>query len=262
MNRIVVVTGGTSGIGAEAVELFKNDGDTVIVLARVNRNNEKSFLRCDVGNEEDIKNCFNIIKEKYGKVDVLVNNAGYGLNGVLEFIPQGEIEKQFAVNVYGVINCSKYCLPLMPRGSKIINVSSCMALFPLPYRSMYAATKSAVLALSLSQRMEVMPLGVDLTVITPGDVKSGFTKNKAVVLETDERYGEKPIMAQKRLDNEEREHKRMPPQKVANAIFKAANRKKNKPFIIVGGKYKLLYFFSRFTPKSWVEFFTSRIGGQ
>jgi len=261
MNRIVVITGGTSGIGAETVKLFRNNGDMVIVLARNNRTNDDFFMPCDVSNEEEIKNCFEEIKEKYGKVDILVNNAGYGLNGVLELIPQIEIEKQFAVNVYGVINCTKYCLPLMSRGAKIINISSCMALFPLPYRSMYAATKAAVHAMSLAQRMELSPLGIDLTVITPGDVKSGFTKNKAIVLATNERYGDKPITAQKRLDSLEKEKKRMSPQKVAKVIFKAANKKKNKPFVIVGEKYKIFYFVSRFVPRSWVEFFTKKIGG-
>jgi short-subunit dehydrogenase len=189
---------------------------------------------------------------QYGRIDVLVNNAGYGLNGVLELIPTEKIEKQFEVNVYGVINCTRYALPYMKKGSKVINMSSCMALFPMPYRSMYAASKSAVLTMSFSQRNELKACGIDVVALCPGNIRTNFTKNKAVVLETNERYGDAPLKAQQRLDSEKADQKRMDPIKVAKVVFKVANKKRTKPFYIISAKMQCLYFVSRFVPKSWL----------
>ena len=252
MGRIVVITGATSGIGMLSADLFRNNGDTVITLANMGGDGIENFMFCDVSNEENIKQCMDEIGEKYGHIDVLVNNAGYGLNGVLELIPMEKIEKQFAVNVYGVINCTRYALPYMGKGAKIINMSSCMALFPMPYRSMYGASKSAVLTMSYSQRNELKPLGIEVVALCPGNIRTNFTKNKAVVLETNERYGDTPLKAQARLDSEEADKKRMDPIKVAKVVFKVANKKKNKPFYIIGANMKWLYFASRFIPKSWL----------
>ena len=261
MNRIVVITGATSGIGLLSADLFRKDGDTVITLANVGGEDIENFMYCDVSDEENIKKCFEEIKEKYGRVDVLVNNAGYGLNGVLELIPTEKIEKQFAVNVYGVINCTRYALPLMSKGAKIINMSSCMALFPMPYRSMYAASKSAVLTMSFSQRMELKPLGIDVIALCPGNIRTNFTKNKAVVLETNERYGDAPLKAQARLDSPEADKKRMDPIHVAKVVFKVSKKKRTKPFYIISGKMKLLYFVCRLTPKSLLISATGKVTG-
>ena len=252
MNKIVVITGATSGIGLLSADLFRKDGDTVITLANMGGEGIDNYMYCDVSNENNIKECMNAIGEKYGRIDVLVNNAGYGLNGVLELIPTEKIVKQFEVNVYGVINCTRYALPYMKKGSKVINMSSCMALFPMPYRSMYAASKSAVLTMSFSQRNELKACGIDVVALCPGNIRTNFTKNKAVVLETNERYGDAPLKAQQRLDSEKADQKRMDPIKVAKVVFKVANKKRTKPFYIISAKMQCLYFVSRFVPKSWL----------
>ena len=252
MNKIVVITGATSGIGLLSADLFRKDGDTVITLANMGGEGIDNYMYCDVSNENNIKDCMDAIGEKYGRIDVLVNNAGYGLNGVLELIPTEKIVKQFEVNVYGVINCTRYALPYMKKGSKVINMSSCMALFPMPYRSMYAASKSAVLTMSFSQRNELKACGIDVVALCPGNIRTNFTKNKAVVLETNERYGDAPLKAQQRLDSEKADQKRMDPIKVAKVVFKVANKKRTKPFYIISAKMQCLYFVSRFVPKSWL----------
>lgn len=252
MDKIVVITGATSGIGLLSADLFRKNGDTVITLANMGGDGIENFMFCDVSNEENIKKCMDEIGKKYGRIDVLVNNAGYGLNGVLELIPTEKIVKQFEVNVYGVINCTRYALPYMKKGAKVINMSSCMALFPMPYRSMYAASKSAVLTMSFSQRNELKAYGVDVVALCPGNIRTNFTKNKAVVLETNERYGDAPLKAQERLDSEKADQKRMDPIKVAKVVFKVANKKHTKPFYIISAKMQCLYFVSRFVPKSWL----------
>ena len=246
MARIVVITGASSGIGLELKKLFTDNGDTVLTISR--SEGDDHHYMADVSHEIKIRQVFNDIKEKYGKIDILINNAGVGMSGVTELLPLEDIEKVVNVNLYGVLHCIRSALPLMSEGSKIINMSSAMALFPVPFRAIYGAIKSAILNLSFSLRMELMPLGIDVTAICPGDIKTNFTANRFKHFETNERYGDRIRTATEKNDG--REDKRMPSEKCGVKIFKILNKTKLKPFYIIGGKYKFLYFLTKITPKS------------
>lgn len=248
MNRIVVITGGTSGIGKILAENYKKNNDKVIILARSIKENSNTEIKCDVGNEDEIKNAFDIIKTLYSKIDILINNAGFGSSGISELIPVEEIKKIIDVNLLGTILCTKYALPLISKGGKIINMSSVMAIFPVPYRAYYASTKSAISAYSFALSMELKDLGILVTAICPGDVKTNFTKNRVKYLETTERYGTKMLDATKKVDA--REDTRMSVEKVANKIYNIAEKNKFKPMYIIGGKYKFLYFLYKVFPLS------------
>ena len=176
MERVVVITGATSGIGQSAKELFENAGDIVCSLARHDDGKSKHFFACDVSNEQSVKEAFDKIKTQFGRIDVLINNAGFGISGALELIDTPQIRDMYDVNLFGVIYCYKYALPLMNSGGKIINISSACALFPLPYRGYYCSSKSALSMLSNCMRMECQPLNIDVVAICPGDVKTNFTK--------------------------------------------------------------------------------------
>ena len=143
MSRIVVITGASSGIGSELKKLFEGVGDTVLTISR--SEGDENHYMADVSHDIKIRQVFNDIKEKYGKVDILINNAGVGMSGVTELLPLEDIEKVVNVNMYGVLNCVRSALPIMSEGAKIINMSSAMALFPVPFRAIYGAVKSAVL---------------------------------------------------------------------------------------------------------------------
>jgi len=147
----------------------------------------------------------------------------------------------------------------MHKGSKIINISSAMALFPIPFRSIYGSVKAAVLNLSFSLRMELKSLGIDVIAFCPGDIKTNFTKNRVKDFQTDERYGDRLYSATVKSDS--REEKRISSIKCANSIYKKINKKRNKPFYIIGGKYKFLYFITRITPKSWLLAITNKLYG-
>lgn len=251
MKKVVVITGGTSGIGESTAKLFDKNGDTVVVLARKNSNHSKNFFMCDVSNEVMVQDVFQKIYQTFGNIDILINNAGYGISGAVELIDDQTMQNLFEVNFYGVVNCSKYCLPYMKEGAKIINISSACALFPLPFRSLYCASKSAVNMLSFSMRLELKPAGIEVVSICPGDVKTNFTKNRVKVFETNDRYKDRIKNAALTIDT--REDKRMSPDKVAKVIFKQSLKRHNKPFVIVGGLYKILYFFTKIFPQSWVH---------
>lgn len=252
--RNVVITGGTSGIGESCVEYFKKKGDNVIVIARKNPNNLPNFYPCDVSDEEQVLKTFTAIGQTYTYIDVLVSNAGFGLSGATELTSNSDIQKLFDVNFFGVVNCYKYALPYMKKGSSIINVSSVCAFFPLPFRGFYCASKSAVNLISYTMRMECAPLKIKVTSVCPGDTKTNFTKNRVKNFETNSRYGNRIKSAAESIDS--KQEKRMPPIVVAKRIYKISRQKSPKPYVIVGAKYKVLNFFNKILPLRWLLFFT------
>lgn len=257
MNRIVVITGASSGIGLKTAELFRKSGDKVINISKSPSDVGDENYLADVSNEEEIERVFEEIKRDYGRIDILVNNAGYGMSGVTELLSTEECKKIFDVNYFGTLNCIKKALHIMGNGSKIINLGSAMALFPIPFRAMYGASKAAVVNLSQSLRMELAPLGIDVCVICPGNTKTNFTKNRVKEFDTNERYGDRITVATDKIDKND--SKRMLPDCVARAILKQANKKRTKPMVIVGGKYKLLYLISNLTPKCWLLDITAKL---
>ena len=258
MNRIVVITGGTSGIGLDLKKLFVANGDIVLTLSTRVIDDEMHYS-VDMANQAQVTQAIQSIANKYGKIDILINNAGFGMSGITELIDFDEIKRLTEVNYYGVLYTTRASLKYMDKGSKIINISSAMALFPVPFRSIYGSIKAAVLNLSLSLRMELAPLGIDVVAICPGDIKTNFTQNRIKDFKTNERYGNRLKSATAQCDG--RESKRIPSDKCAKAIFKKVNKTKTKPYYIIGGKYKVLNFITKITPKSWLLKITNRFYG-
>ena len=259
ITRNVVITGGTSGIGKACMEYFQSKGDNVVVLARKNPENLKNFYMCDVTDEQQVMQTFATIGAKFPYIDVLINNAGFGISGAIELVDEKTTKEMFNVNFFGVINCYKYALPFMRKGGSIINLSSVCALFALPFRGLYCASKSAVNMLTYSQRMECSPFGVNVSAVCPGDVKTNFTKNRVKNYETNERYGDRIKNAAESIDS--KEDNRMEPIVVAKVVYKVSKKRRPKPYVIVGTKYKVLNFCMRFLPLNWLLNFTSKIFG-
>ena len=249
MEKIVIITGATSGIGRELKHRFEKDGSIVYALSLENLDNESNFIKCNITNETEINSAIEYIVQKHGKIDVLVNNAGYGLFGAAEILPTEQVEKQMDTNFLGAYMMSKECLKYMQKGAKIINISSACALFPLPYRSMYCVSKAAVSTFTDCLKMELKPLNIDVTAICPGDIKTPFIKNKVKIIETNEKYQDRIQNACDYVDS--KNDKRMTIDYAVGKIYKIANKCKLKPMYIIGGKYKMLYFLTRFAPKSW-----------
>lgn len=242
--KTIVITGASSGIGKALKEYFSTD-NTVISLSR---SATVPDIACDLNSDISICAAAKQIIERYGKVDVLINNAGYGLYGAAELLGDEQIERQFATNVTGAILLTKKLLPVMREGSKIINVASACALFPLPFRTMYCSSKAALNMYSFGLKMELQPYNIDVTSICPGDVKTPFTVNREKNYSTNERYGNRIDAADKKITS--RENKRMPMSYAVKKMIKIIEKKRYKPMYIVGGKYKLLYFLYRITPHS------------
>jgi len=172
----VLITGCSSGIGQAAALALHEAGRTVIATAR----NPASLsgladrglrtLALDVTDEDSMRAAV----DAAGPIDVLVNNAGYGLYGTVEQLPMTEIRRQFETNFFGLVRLTQLVLPGMRAagGGRILNVSSMGGRATLPGGAFYHASKYAVEALSDALRMEVAPFGIDVVLIEPGPVRT------------------------------------------------------------------------------------------
>jgi short-subunit dehydrogenase len=184
MKNVILVTGASSGIGASTVKLLLEQGHTVYAAARRTERMKEletlgaKLLAMDVTDDEAMQRGVQQIIHAEQRIDVLVNNAGYGSFGSLEEVPMSEARYQFDVNVFGLARLIQLVLPHMraQRSGKIINISSMGGVFGEPHGSWYHATKYAVEGLSDSIRMELKQFGIDVVVIRPGSIKTEWTE--------------------------------------------------------------------------------------
>jgi NAD(P)-dependent dehydrogenase (short-subunit alcohol dehydrogenase family) len=180
MKNVILVTGASAGIGTATVKLLLAQGHTVYAAARrVERMKDleelgAKLLQMDVTDDESMVRGVQQIINAEKKIDVLVNNAGYGSYGSLEEVPMSEAKYQFEVNVFGLARLTQLVVPYMRKqgSGRIINVSSMGGVFGEPHGSWYHATKFAVEGLSDSIRMELKQFGIDVVVIRPGAIKT------------------------------------------------------------------------------------------
>ena len=246
MNKIVVITGAKSGIGLALKEKYEKNGDIVISLDLAEITDGDTHFACDVSNEEQIKQIFSVIGEKYKNIDILINCAGYAVFGATELVESKRVENMFNVNYYGTLYTCQNAIPLMKPNSKIINISSACAIFALPFRTHYSASKAAVSMLSYGLRMELKDSKIKVCCICPGDIKTNFSKNRDKSYATNKRYGDKIEKSAKQI--EDREPKRMTLNYASKKIYKVCQKKNPKPMYIIGKSYKFLYFLQKIVP--------------
>lgn len=180
MNKVALVTGASSGIGKATVEQLLKDGYTVYAAARrVDKLKELEIkgsrtLELDVTQDASMQMAVTQMVREAGRIDVLINNAGYGSYGALEDVPLEEAKRQFEVNVFGLARLTQLVLPLMrqQKAGKIINISSIGGKIYEPLGAWYHATKFAVEGLSDSLRLELKPFGIDVIIVEPGPIKT------------------------------------------------------------------------------------------
>lgn len=188
--RVALVTGASAGIGKSIVRRLLQHGWTVHGAAR--RVEQMAELAAagatvgplDLGDEASMKACVRRVLDAHGRIDALVNNAGYGSYGALEDVPLAEARRQFEVNVFALVRMCQLVLPTMraQRGGTIVNVSSMAGRGWTPFGGWYHATKHALEVLSDVLRVEVEPFGVRVVVIQPGRVESEWAATAARTL--------------------------------------------------------------------------------
>lgn len=192
VQKIAFVTGASSGIGRATTILLAQNEFYVFAVARRKHQLEEirseniETIQLDVMDEAAIHDVVKHIMATKGRIDVLVNNAGYGQLGAVECVSMEAAHHQFEVNVFGYAMCMQAVLPHMraQRSGCIINLSSILGRFSLPGFGWYAASKHAVEALSEALRGEVKALGIDVVVIAPGLIKTEFVTKEFELLKT------------------------------------------------------------------------------
>ncbi|MDE6401504.1 MAG: SDR family NAD(P)-dependent oxidoreductase, partial [Clostridiales bacterium] len=142
-SRIVVISGTSSGIGKELCSLYRNAGDTVIGLSRRGGDGDCE-IKADVTDYAAVERAVDDIAARYGRIDIVIANAGGGLSGATELLPLDEVQAQMSLNFTGALNLVRCALKYMQSGGKAVFISSACALFALPYRATYCASKAAL----------------------------------------------------------------------------------------------------------------------
>ncbi len=255
MNRVIVITGASSGIGKELAQYFSKY-DKVIGMSRTIPNNvEYDYLSVDVSNEDDVKKAVDIVSQKYGKVDVLINCAGIGISGAIEYTTLQEARQIIDVNIIGPFLAVKHFLPLIrnSKQGKIINIGSVAGELTIPFQTFYSMTKTALQAFTEGLKMELKPFGIDACCVLPGDTKTGFTahRKQPVILE-DEVYKGRIKRSIKRMERDEQNG--MDPISVVRVVRKVLKRRHMPTIVTVGVQYKLIVLLSRILPSRLSNF--------
>lgn len=256
MQKIIFITGVSSGFGKSMSEYLSQKGYKVYGTCRsiIETSRNYKLLKADVTDKASVDEAVQTILSNEQRIDVLINNAGLGISGPLEFSSSQDIKLQMDTNFLGTVNVIQSVLPAMrkQKSGTIINFSSIGGIMGLPYQGFYSASKFAIEGLSETLRMELKPFNIKVIVIRPGDFNTRFTSNRKIeqdlntngpyevqlgktmaIIESDERGGMNPdILARKMY-----------------YIIKSKNPCHS--YIIASTEQKLAVILKRILPVSW-----------
>ena len=272
MTKVILVTGASSGIGFDAAEAFARQGHRVYAAARRVERMEplKALgvvpLRMDVTDEASMAEGVRTVLEAEGRIDALVNNAGYGYFGAIENVPLEDARRQLEVNVFGLARLCQLVLPAMrEQGSgRIVNISSVAGKAVLYFGGWYHVSKYSVEALSDALRMEVKPFGIDVALIEPGGIRTDWGIIAADHLAESSKGT--PYEAEG-LREAETMHKAYSmrllsnPSVVTRAISRAVNSRRPRARYRVGFGAGTIVFFHALLPARWWDALF-RLGGK
>lgn len=248
-NMTVVITGASSGIGKETAMAFLKNGDKVYCLSRRPCDlNGIINIKCDITDENQVESAF----EEIETIDLLINNAGFGISGAVEYTELSEMKSQFELNFFAQICVTQCALQKLKQSKgKIIFVSSAASVFSIPFQSFYSATKASIESLTAALRNELKMFDVQVGCVRLGDIKTGFTAAREKSFKGDEAYN--GMISRSVSVMEKDETNGMPPSAVAKTILKISSKKKLPLVTTVGAQYKFLCFLSKILPSAIVN---------
>ena len=249
MEKICVITGGTSGIGKCTAEAMVKKGYTIYELSRREAGNPGMYhIPTDVTDPEACQRAIDAVYSQAGRIDVMINNAGFGISGAIEFTPIEQAKKQLDVNFFGMVNMNHAVLPIMRQqgGGRIVNMSSVAAPIAIPFQAYYSASKAAVRTYSLALASEVRPFGIEVCVIMPGDIATGFTAARRKSCDGDDVYHGRIARSVAVMEHDEQTG--MSAEYAGQFVARRATQKRAKLICTMGHKYALFVFLMRILP--------------
>mgnify|MGYP002521031167 CR=1 FL=1 len=252
MKKVVIITGASSGIGLCTAKMLTLKGYKVYGIARDDFHTEEfSCYQSDVNDSKRIREIFEEVSGLEGRIDVVINNAGFGIAGAMEHTTEDKIDAIFKTNLTAVVKISALAVKYLRKTKgRIINISSVAGIMPIAFQSCYSATKAGVLNYSRALDGEVRRFGIRVTAVLPGDLKTGFTAARLIDNE-EEGYEGHVAKSIKRMERDEQTGKG--PEVVAKAITKLLKKKNPPTKYVVGGTYKFLVFLNRLLPTRLVD---------
>ena len=232
--KIAIVTGGTSGIGLCTAAALHEKGCKVYTFSRREFSDPRfTHIRVDVTDPDAAEAVVRRVYEKEGRLDIVVNCAGFGISGAIEFTPAEDAKRQMDVNFFGMVNVNKPALTIMRKqgAGRIVNTSSMAAVFAIPFQAYYSASKAAINSYTCALLNEVKQYGISVCAVQPGDIKTGFTAARKKIEAGDEEYGGRISRSVAKMEKDEQSG--LDPQKAGDFIAKVAMKKSVKPLYTI-----------------------------
>lgn len=190
--KIILITGASRGIGAATAKILAENGAQIIINYNssedeaqkvadtiVATGNEVSLCKADLSNEDDVKGLFNFVREKYGRLDVLINNAGIMGSGLIPMTKTSEYEKLVEINCKSLFLTTRYFTKLMmkQKSGKIVNTASIMGVYGYAGQTVYSGTKAFVIGYTKAAAKELGRYGITVNAVAPGFIETDMTKN-------------------------------------------------------------------------------------
>ena len=232
--KIAIVTGGTSGIGLCTAAALHEKGCKVYTFSRREFSDPRfTHIRVDVTDPDAAEAAVRRVYENEGRLDIVVNCAGFGISGAIEFTPAEDAKRQMDVNFFGMVNVNKPALTIMRKqgAGRIVNTSSMAAVFAIPFQAYYSASKAAINSYTCALLNEVKQYGISVCAVQPGDIKTGFTAARKKIEAGDAEYGGRISRSVAKMEKDEQSG--LDPQKAGDFIAKVAMKKSVKPLYTI-----------------------------
>ncbi len=259
--KIAIITGASRGIGLSIAQVLHNEGVKVYDISKSLTHHDfiaKGF-QADINDYQKVKEIFEEIFAIEGKIDIFVNNAGFGIAGAIEYANPENIYKQIDTNLAAYIVLSSIAIKYLKKsGGNIINISSVGGIIPLPYQATYSATKAGIEIFSRALANEVKQYKIHVTAILPGDTKTGFTASRVIDNEVEDKTQQESIrLSIAKVEKDEQ--KGMSPESVAKVVKKVLKKKHPPLRATVGFAYKLVAVLPRLLTLKTINFIVRKM---
>ena len=262
--KVAIVTGGTSGIGRATALALQEHGYTVYELSRrAEGMPDIRHIVADITKEETLQAAVEQVLAVEGRLDLVVNNAGFGISGAIEFTDTQEAQRLFDTLFFGMVRMNRCVIPLMRQQGhgRIVNISSVAAPVPIPFQAYYSAGKAAINAYTMALANELRPFGVTVCAVMPGDIKTGFTAARHKIIDGDDIYQSRIGRSVQRMEHDEQTG--MDPAKVGRYIAAVASREgSHHPLYATRIDYKFFVFLTKVLPARFLNWLIYQLYGK